>query len=695
MPAGSNPQPATSFPVRQVFISPLDMSKAPNHRALPAFLAGLFLFLARPAGAQVPPLYPLPDDLVEIYRQGEQALLQKDWQTALRHFKRVNRKKPDFAPALRGIGACYELAERFDKAAATYEEVLQKDPYFSRVLYFECGRAYLRSGNYFMALRLLEEFQALQSEPPGRFPYNGVAEAEVEKKYLQQVEQLRSACHIALDSIKYWSIPAVDNLGPAINTPADEYFPYLTNDGQTLFYTSRRDPRSDENLYFSTRSGKRWRAGQPVGHGFNTTSHEGMLTLVRNGNRAFFTACGRPEVLGTCDLWEARRDGKALLDPHPLDGRTNSPQWESQASISCDGNLLFFASNRHGGEGGTDIWMARRMMDGRWGEPINLGPPINTPYDEEAPFITNDGKVLYFSSTGHPGLGEEDIFMSRLQPDGKWGPPVNLGVPVNSAYRELGFFLSADGKTGYFASNRTEGFGGMDIYRFELSEQLAAEPITFLRGQILDSVLGTPVQTTVWFESLPPLFTEPDGSFFLCAPAGRTLHFEILHNDYHPYRGRLTVPPWDNRQPLEHTILLQPTFQLPVLTQEAPPAPAPQPKAPPPPLLELRHEVFFDFDDDELKTDQAHSILAFLSDVLSGRTIHEVEIVGFADDIGEDSYNLVLSERRAKNVGVFLKERGVRVDKIYIEGKGESPTNRPRWQNRKVDIIIRVEKDGQ
>ena len=170
-----------------------------------------------------------------------------------------------------------------------------------------------------------------------------------------------------------------------------------------------------------------------------------------------------------------------------MDGYANSEKWESQASISCDGSLLFFASNRKGGLGGTDLWMSTRQADGSWSDPKNLGPKINTELDEEAPFITNDGKTLYFSSTGHLGMGEQDLFMSRLDDKGNWMAAINLGEPINTASRELGFFLSADGKTGYFSSNRKGGMGGMDIYKFELSEYLYAEPITFVEGFVKDS----------------------------------------------------------------------------------------------------------------------------------------------------------------------------------------------------------------
>ena len=335
-------------------------------------------------------------------------------------------------------------------------------------------------------------------------------------------------------------------MGRGVNTKADEYFPFLTNDGQTIFYTSRRGESADENLFTSQAEGGRWSSGSRVG-GFNTGENEGMTTLVKDGRHVYFTACGREAVLGTCDIWRARVDGQEIYDLESSPGQLNSNAWESQASIGCDGSVLYFASNRDGGEGGTDIWKCLRQPSGNWGEPINLGPQINTPYDEEAPFITKDGRALFFSSTGHIGLGEQDIFMTRQNGDNEWAAPVNLGMPVNSSYRELGFFLSADGKTGYFASDRAGGMGGMDIYHFELPDALQSEQVTYTEGVVTDSITHRPVEgAKVVIKERQTVTTDEAGRFFLCVDAGGVLDIKILHKNYHPYQQVFHIPEWDN-----------------------------------------------------------------------------------------------------------------------------------------------------
>lgn len=633
----------------------------------------------------------IPEAYSQIHRKGEQALLQKKYGEALRHFKKVLKSFPNFSPALRSAGACHELMGNYSDASDFYLQAIQSNPFFSRALYYECGKSLYQCGKYREALRVFEQFDSLKQLEPAVFNYNGVEEQAVEQAYYAKLNSSLRACYVALDSVRFWNIPGVFNLGRAINSGADEYFPFLTNDGNTIFYTSRKNERADENLFFSTRPRGEWHTGEQVPE-FNTSENEGMATLVRDGRKLFFTACQREEVRGPCDIWQAQLEGYQVVPEGPAAGLANSDFWESQASISCDGSLLFFASNREGGQGGSDIWVSHRTAGNLWSEPVNLGSNINTNGDEEAPFISNDGKVLYFSSTGHLGLGEQDIFMSRMQEDGTWGYAVNLGSPVNSAYRELGFYLTADGKTGYFASNRKDGYGGMDIYRFDLPEQLTSESITYVEGWVRDSITRLPVKTDVFFKDRPPVQTDDQGRFFLCVKARDTLRMEINADDYHLYRNQFAIPRWENHVFYSLNLLLDPLFKLPTHTGEAL-----EPKGLPTfpstgHATVLRHSVLFNFDEAAIKPEEATKLAEFLRTAFSDKPVMGVDIIGFADEIGTDAYNLVLSEKRAKTVGVYLKEKGVKVDKIYIEGKGKETNTRPQWQNRRVEVVVYLAK---
>jgi len=621
--------------------------------------------------------------LTKTFRDAEAALLNHDYKKAIRLFEKTLKTHPDLAAAHRGLAVSYQLLYDYEEAAHHYEKVIELDSMFSRTVYFEAGEAQFKIGNYDRALELLEEFYYLQDFEPQSFGYYGDKEAEIETKYLDQLDPLLQACHMSLDSAKFQGIEEIINLGNRINTSSDEYFPCLTNDQQLMFYTRRRNKQADEDLYYSTydeRNG--WSRGNALGP-FNTGRNEGMSTLVRNNRTMFFTACGREGVLGTCDIWEAEIEDLKIKGMGALEGYSNSGKWESQAAVSCDGSLLFFASNREGGLGGTDLWYSRRSADG-WSDPINLGPKINTKMDEESPFITNDGKTLYFASTGHPGRGEQDIFVSWLDRDDNWTVPINLGPPVNTAYRELGFFLSADGRTGYFASNRPGGEGGMDIYKFQLSKELYSDPITFVEGQVRDSLLDEPIVTTVYIEGREPMRTDEKGRFFLCMPADDSLLVRITEQNYHPLERNYRIPVWDNREFFTLDLRLEPIRSFASRAVDTTTiVEKPREK------VETQHTtaLFFEFDSDRLDLNGTNQLDDFMQ-ALVEMEIVRVEIVGFADNIGADDYNLRLSEERAKNIALFMRDYGIIVHKIYLEGRGEINDEQPKSRNRRVEVRV-------
>ena len=616
----------------------------------------------------------------EFTIRGQQALLEHKYENAYKQFDRALDFAPTYTPAMHGMAAANELLGRFAEAVGWYDRVLVKDPRYSRILFFEAGRVHFTVGNYQKALDLFYEFLALQELPPTDFGLLGETELAIEQAYLTEIQQLMNACRLASDLDQFKTIRSISNLGPNINTAADEYFPYLTNDQNLLFYTRRADKFSDEDLFYSSSFDALWQTGQSVSSNFNTPKNEGMSTLVQNGKKMFFTACNRKAVKGPCDIWEATLDGHSLRQIHELPGDLNSDSWESQASISCDGTTLYFSSNREDGQGGTDIWVSSLDEEGNWSEPENMGPNVNSNGDEEAPFITNDGETLYFSSTGHTGLGEQDIFMSRKGDDGVWSKPVNLGPPVNSSYRELGFFLSADGRRGYFASDRDGGQGGMDIYEFELPQELIARPITFVELVVLDSFTRKPVPTTIYTKTHGSLPTDEEGKYFLCLEANQPFSFTILENDYQSYYKRIDVPEWDNTVFFSITALLDPLEPPTVKEIESMVLDTPS--------QEIKHAVYFDFNKHELNAETQKDLEFFIEKVLHRQAVDEVEIVGYSDQIGSDRYNMILSEKRAKTVAVFLKNRGIRVDRVYIEGGGEITESIPDSEKRKVEIIF-------
>ena len=622
----------------------------------------------------------------KYYLEAETALLNLEYRKAIKLFERAIKVNPDLLAAHRALGICYELVFELDKSLEHSTLVMETDERFSRALYYDLGNVHYKLGNFEKALIRFQQFEKLQKQPVDAFGTQGARELESEQKYLQLLPDNIRSCMISIDSIKYKEIKKIENLGQPINSKGNEYFPFLTNDQEILFYTKQKFNESDENLYFSHSKDGGWRSSDMV-NSFNTWGNEGMSTLVRDGKKMFFTACNREEVLGPCDIWEAQIDGTEILSTGPLEGFSNSELWESQACVSCDGSMIFFASNRPGGFGGTDIWRTVRLPDGSWSDPVNMGPSINTVADEEAPFITNDGKMLYFSSTGHESRGEQDIFMSRLGPKGDWSMASNLGPPINTPFRELGFFLSADGKTGYFASDRVGGMGGMDIYRFELPSELFSDPITFVEGWVKDSVISLPVESTVKIHGRTVFPTDENGRFFMCVKAGDTLDIRINHKDYKPYTRKFEIPEWGNRTYFNLDILLDPKFSfIKDIEKEQKDS-----LGTPPDMRtteSYEHTVYFGVNQHDVSPDESLKLDDFIT-LIKDKDIQRVEIIGFTDNTGADVYNLRLSERRAKKVALYLLVGSIVVDQIYMEGKGRlDGGEEEKDKNRKVEIKV-------
>ena len=269
-----------------------------------------------------------------------------------------------------------------------------------------------------------------------------------------------------------------ENMGPAVNGPDDEYMPTLSADGRILLFTRYNRATRQEDFYFCRLVEDHWSKAVKMAEPVNSDQNEGSGCLSQDGRMLFFTACDRKDGAGRCDLYIAYRKGKGWSRPQNLGPAINTGGWESQPCLSIDGQTLYFASDRKGGQGGIDIWMSR-LEEGQWTTPVNLGPTINTSGTEKCPFLSFDGQKLYFSSDGHIGMGDMDLFVSTRVNDSTWGEPVNLGYPINTSGDESSIIVSPDGRTAIFSSDKFGGQGQLDLYSFALPEPVRAEPVVY------------------------------------------------------------------------------------------------------------------------------------------------------------------------------------------------------------------------
>ena len=367
-------------------------------------------------------------------------------------------------------------------------------------------------------------------------------------------------------------------------------------------------------------------------------------------------------------------------EPKSLGDKLNTPtSWESQPTLSSNGKLLFFASDRTGGYGGADIWCSERSDDGTWGTPKNLGPVINTAGNERSPFLHTDSRTLYFSSSGHSGIGKMDIFYSKLDEKDKWGKPVNLGYPINSENDEVDFFVSLDGKTAYFSSNNI-GDNNWNIYRFELYEEARPHNMIIIKGEVSDE-FGSATQALVELRDTASnviattTVNEFTGKYALATELSEEAPKELIINvkkEGHAYDTKLVKID---------------TNASNVITSNAE-------------MKQVEVGKTYDLHDIHFATNsyllnkEARSVIDLFIEFLSENPTIKVEIQGHTDNIGNDDANQELSEQRAKSVYQYVISKGIDSGRLRYKGYGESqpiaPNTTPegRAKNRRTVFLI-------
>ncbi|HRO99497.1 MAG TPA: hypothetical protein PLN54_08700 [Flavobacteriales bacterium] len=288
----------------------------------------------------------------------------------------------------------------------------------------------------------------------------------------------------------------VFNLGPKVNGEYPDFSPVLSVDGNALFFTSRRirpdssnrgilDPLAGlphENIYvsFKDREGN-WQPAELININPTGAGHMAVVNVAADGQTLIIYR----DDGGDGNLYESKLVGELWSDPVLMGSDINTKSWETHGALTADGNTFYFVSDRKGGLGGRDIYRVVRLPNGQWSKAQNIGNVVNTPHDEDGVFMHPNGRLLFFSSTGHNSMGGFDIFTTELQEDGSWTPPKNYGYPLNSPDDDVFFITTADGRRGYFSSDKIEGFGEKDIYYVDLPTEMESEGLTVLKGYII------------------------------------------------------------------------------------------------------------------------------------------------------------------------------------------------------------------
>jgi len=595
----------------------------------------------------------------------------------LQALEKVIQKDSNFVEAHLLKADIYESKKETDKAISEYVKALKINPGFSKQTFFLLANLEYSKADYADAKKDYEAFLKYANINPN---FRDVAVKNLDN------------CNFAIGAMKN-PVPFVPkNMGDAINTMYDEYFPAITADEKTFLFT--RNNRTEkmhmqEDFLVSKKVGDAWQKASLIGGSINSPGNEGAPSLSADGQILFFVACAEIDGsygvedrvgYGSCDIFYAEKMGENWSEAFNLGKAINTPYFESQPSFSADGKTLYFVSNRPGGFGETDIYVSTLNEKNFWTEPVNLGGKINSTGKEESVFIHNDGRTLYFSSNGHVGMGGLDIYVSRMDDNGKWGEPINLGYPINTIGDENSLLVGASGNIAYFASSRKGGYGGLDIYHFDLYEAARPGRITYVKGRVYDAKTKAPVGAhfeLIDLETAKPLIMSTanagNGEFLVTLPVDKNYALNVSQPGYLFYSENFALKELrDNTKPF--------LMDVPLQIIEAGT------------VVELKN-IFFETAKFDLKP-QSKAELDKLVAFLNLNATLKIELSGHTDDVGDKKLNATLSENRAKAVYDFLITNGIDAQRLTYKGYGDTMPKVPndsdahRAMNRRTEFKV-------
>jgi outer membrane protein OmpA-like peptidoglycan-associated protein len=546
-----------------------------------------------------------------------------------------------------------------DKALSTYEKFsTEVDQEFKNRMLADGAYALFSIGEYEKAKQLKDQI-----------------EGRVEQIDPALLSLITESIDYALEQKKLAKEIIFEKLPAPLNKYAQQYFPSITAANQLIFTVRENNGRGDENLYFSYKVDEAWQAPMIVSEKINSDRNEGTASTSADGNTLVFTACNTPDGIGSCDLFVTYREGSDWSTPKNLGRAVNTIHWESQPSLSQDGRVLYFVSGRPNGLGGQDIWKSLKV-NGKWTDAVNLGPSINTRFDDCSPYIHPNGINFYFASRGRLGFGGYDLYTTEYE-NGSWNEVKNLGYPINNHTNQVGYTISLDGWA-YYSDNQFDG--GSELFRFRLPEELIPKnSVDYKRGVVLNAADSTPVFGEVYVADIKSdsiisrTYADLEsGRFSLVFPKNSKANIYVRRRGFLLYKSSLTEL-WGT----ENTARI---YLKPIKVGEK----------------IILNDILFDLNSAELSK-SATKELEIAIEFLRDNPELVVEIRGHTDSVGEDAYNLKLSNQRAETVYNYLIKNKIPEALLSFKGYGESQllskVDTEESKNRRIEIYIkRLEK---
>jgi outer membrane protein OmpA-like peptidoglycan-associated protein/tetratricopeptide (TPR) repeat protein len=602
---------------------------------------------------------------VQLYNKALGEAEHGNFPLSIQTLKGAITVEPKYAEALLSIAGMYGELKNYDSAIYYYDKAKAVDFNFYRDYELPHSINLAGKGKFEEALKMAGDFLTINN-------LNATSQKAGEyrrKSYDFAVEYAKT--HPAAD---YKFSP--QNMGDSINTKMLEYYPTLTIDGSEIIFTRRIN--NNEDFYGAHATKDKWANAKLLGGNINSNLNEGAQNISQDGQWLIFTGCNFPDGLGSCDLYISYMTADGWSLPENLGSKINTEFWESAPSLSPDKRDLYFASSRPDGFGGSDIFVSHRLPNGRWTEPENLGAEINTAGNESCPFIHADNQTLYFTSNGHPGYGDDDLFIARKGPKGKWSIPQNLGYPINTIEKEGSLVITADGKTAYYASDRSDTKGGLDLYTFELRNDVRPVKTLWIKGKVFDKKTTKGLPSAVELtdlttkETISKIQTDETGNYLITLPIGRDYAFNVNRKGYLFFSDNFSLSKKQPDSTYHIDIALQP------LEANA--------------SIVLKN-IFFDTNSKELKSASQVELDKVVQLMKDNPTL-TIQITGHTDNVGKAADNLKLSDNRAQSVVSYITGKGISAARLSFKGFGatqpvaDNNTEDGRAKNRRTELKV-------
>jgi len=622
----------------------------------------IILFAGCHSLAAQPALSTKNKKAIELYTEADNYRVRREYDRAIQLLQEAVEKDKKFEEAYFRLAQIYKAQDDLGKAIDYYQLglPLALNVMRSKLYFFELSQTTLRSGQYKSTIDFAIKFLELEKTDPKKMTQVTLWKVQAEYSIAHENEVLDYKITLLSDTVNAYPM---------------QYFPVVTADQSQLIFTARFGGARYENedlVVSSKNNNGSWSRPVSLSDNINTIRREGACTISADGRHLIFTVCGERG----CDLFESRKTGNIWSQPKNLGPAINTPSWDAQPSLSADGRELYFVSDRPGGRGGYDIWYSRLDQTG-WTKAENLGPSINTPFDEISPYIHVNNQTLYVVSNGYPGFGGYDIYTAEKK-QSNWTTPVNMGKPLNDQHDQYSFIVTNDGATAYYS--REESKNRSRLYKIQLPSAIVTSyKGNVLKGKVVDARTGNVLKAHIELFDIQHnksvSVAESDsvsGEYLMVLPGGAEYALYVNCASYLFQSLHFNYLQADETHPVIKNIYLFPVEKN---------------------AMVVLNNLFFDVDKYELKQQSLTELNEIVKFLQNNKTV-KIEISGHTDNSGTESYNQQLSLKRAASVADYLKKQGIDLLRISQKGYGSQRPVRPndsdenRQLNRRIEFKI-------